>query len=291
MASSKFTSKVPSLASRMSAFMLSLKTQKSSKTRLLVPKNTGDNLPPTPLRLSVYGERLVYRANVVFLASQSTRLAVGRPRRQRRRRRRQMAVAGEVVVEAATTAASTTTRRRREWAAAVGQASAAAATNPDATPGAFANCVYDAEACPDKLLAAEFCEVKRLGALGDGFAKAGDDVAAQAHWEEALQIYAGRQGCGVQRAIKSRLYSRQAAAAVELADWRSACTYASQALSVDETNARARLRRVRALLELGGTDALEQVSADVERIKADGGTLSRDTLDRLRALVVSVEAS
>ena len=56
----------------MSAFMLSLKTQKSSKTRLLVPKNTGDNLPPTPLRLSVYGERLVYRANVVFLASQST---------------------------------------------------------------------------------------------------------------------------------------------------------------------------------------------------------------------------
>lgn len=56
----------------MSAFMLSLKTQKSSKTRLLVPKNTGDNLPPTPIRLSVYGERLVYGANVVFLASQST---------------------------------------------------------------------------------------------------------------------------------------------------------------------------------------------------------------------------
>ena len=198
-----------------------------------------------------------------------------------------VSVAGEATVEAATTAASTTTQRRREWAAAVGQASAAAA----AKPGAFANCVYDAEACPDKLLAAEFGEVKRLGALGDGFTKTGDGVAAQAHWEEALQIYRDRKGCGVQSVIKSRLYSRQAAAAVELSEWRSACAYASQALDADETNARARLRRVRALLELGGTDALEQVSADVERIKADGGTLSRDTLDRLRALVVSVEAS
>lgn len=194
-------------------------------------------------------------------------------------------------VEAATTVASTTTQRRREWASAVGQASAAAAAKPDATPGAFANCVYDDEACPDKLLAAEFSEVKRLGALGDGFTKAGDGVAAQAHWEEALQIYRGREGCGVQRLIKSRLYSRQAAAALELSDWRSACAYASQALDADETNARARLRRVRALLELGGTDALEQVSVDVERIKADGGTLSRDTLDRLRVLVIAAEAS
>ena len=200
-----------------------------------------------------------------------------------------MSVAAEAAVEAATTAASTTTQARREWAAAVGQASAAA--KPGATPGAFANCVYDAEACPDKLLAAEFGEVKRLGALGDGFTKAGDGVAAQAHWEEALQIYRDRKGCGVQSVIKSRLYSRQAAAAVELSEWRSACAYASQALDADQTNARARLRRVRALLELGGTDALEQVSADVERIKADGGTLSSDTLDRLRVLVIAAAAS
>ena len=202
-----------------------------------------------------------------------------------------MSLAGEAAVEAAATAASTATQRRRKWAAAVGQASAAAATNPDATPGAFANCVYDEAACPDKLLAAEFCEVKRLGALGDGFTKAGDGVAAQAHWEEALQIYRDRKGCGVQSVIKSRLYSRQAAAAVELSEWRSACAYASQALDADQTNARARLRRVRALLELGGTDALEQVSADVERIKADGGTLSSDTLDRLRVLVIAAAAS
>ena len=67
MASSKFTSKVPSLASRMSAFMLSLKTQKSSKTRLLVPKNTGDNLPPTPCGYRLYGERLVYPRMLCFL--------------------------------------------------------------------------------------------------------------------------------------------------------------------------------------------------------------------------------
>jgi len=202
-----------------------------------------------------------------------------------------MSLAGEAAVEAAATAASTATQRRRKWAAAVGQASAADATKPDATPGAFANCIYDAEACPDKLLAAEFGEVKRLGALGDGFTKAGDGVAAQAHWEEALQIYRDRKGCGVQSVIKSRLYSRQAAAAVELSEWRSACAYASQALDADQTNARARLRRVRALLELGGTDALEQVSADVERIKADGGTLSSDTLDRLRVLVIAAAAS
>ena len=200
-----------------------------------------------------------------------------------------MAVAREA--EAAT--AASTTIRRREWAAAVSQAAAAeaVATKLDATPGAFAHCVYDTETCPDKLLASEFGEVKRLGALGDGCAKAGGGVGARPHWEAALQIYAGRQGCGVQRAVKSRLYSRQAAAAVELAEWRRACTYASQALGVDETNTKARLRRVRALLELGGADALEQVSEDVERIKADGGTLSRDTLERLRALVVGAEVA
>ena len=163
-----------------------------------------------------------------------------------------------------------------------------APTKLDATPGSC-NCIHNAEACPDKLLASEFGEVKRLGALGDGSSKSGDGAAARAHWEEALQVYAGRQGCGAQRAIQSRLYSRQAAAALEMAEWQSARAYASQALGADETNTRARLRRVRALLELDGDDVLDQVSEDVVRIKIDGETLGCDTVCRLRALIAAAE--
>ena len=199
-----------------------------------------------------------------------------------------MAMSRETAVEAATTATGTA---RSQWSAAVRSAAVAevAATEPDATPGSFASCVYDAEACPDKLLASEFSEVKRLGALGDGSSKSGDGAAARAHWEEALQVYAGRQGCGAQRAIQSRLYSRQAAAALEMAEWQSARAYASQALGADETNTRARLRRVRALLELDGDDVLDQVSEDVVRIKIDGETLGCDTVCRLRALIAAAE--
>ena len=51
--------------------------------------------------------------------------------------------------------------------------------------------------------------------------------------------------------------------------------------------AKARLRRVRALLELGQADQLDRVSEDIMRIKKEGGALSKDTIDRFAALVVS----
>lgn len=151
--------------------------------------------------------------------------------------------------------------------------------------GAFADCL---DACPDKLSGSEFEEVRRCAALGDQAYKAsGDCTAAQGHWDEAMRIYAARKGCGVQRRAKSKIHSKQAAIALETEDWAGARAFASQALDADDSNAKARLRRVRALLELGQTDALELVSEDIERIKADGGTLSKDTSDRLRVLVLA----
>tara|TARA_B110001452_G_scaffold213623_1_gene184393 strand:- start:383 stop:661 length:279 start_codon:yes stop_codon:yes gene_type:complete len=91
----------------------------------------------------------------------------------------------------------------------------------------------------------------------------------------------------MQRSAKSKIHSKQAAIALETEDWADARAFASQALDADDGNTRARLRRVRALLELGQADALEMVSKDIERIKADGGTLSKDTVDRFRALVLA----
>ena len=66
-----------------------------------------------------------------------------------------------------------------------------------------------------------------------------------------------------------------------------ASAFASQALDADDTNTKARLRRVRALLELGQADQLDRVSEDIMRIKKEGGALSKDTIDRFAALVVS----
>ena len=160
--------------------------------------------------------------------------------------------------------------------------------DPGTAPGAFATCSYDDDDdCPDKLSPAEFGEVKRLGALGDGAYKACEFASARRHWDEALRVFADRAGCGVQVLIKSRLYSRQAGIALDVSQWASARTFASQALEVDEANTKARLRRVRALLELGGSEELSLASADIARIKADGGTLSKDTIDRFRELVLS----
>ena len=162
-----------------------------------------------------------------------------------------------------------------------------AGSEVSALPGSFADCL-DTEACPDKLSGSEFQEVRKLAVSGDEAYKAsGDCAAAQRHWADAMRIYAARKGCGVQRRAKSKIHSKQAALALETEDWSGARSFASQALDADDGNTKARLRRVRALLELGQADALETVSKDIERIKADGGTLSKDTVDRFRALLLA----
>ena len=108
---------------------------------------------------------------------------------------------------------------------------------------------------------------------GNGRFKAGELVPAITEWDAFLAIYGSRAGNSEQRLEKAKVFSNKAEAFLKLgrhAEARDAC---SAALELDAVNYKARFRRARSCLALGGWEDLVMASEDVKQIQADGYTI------------------
>lgn len=132
------------------------------------------------------------------------------------------------------------------------------------------------------LSADEFESVMRLKNAGNAHFVAGELTAALGRWSDAVQLYDGRAGESVQRAEKSKLHSNKAEAFLKLERYADARADADRALESDAANGKARFRRARALLALGGPAELALAMEDIKAIKAAGGTVGEAEAALLR---------
>ena len=108
---------------------------------------------------------------------------------------------------------------------------------------------------------------------GNKLFKAGELAGALREWDACLSAYGGLPGSAEQRLEKAKVCSNKAEAYLKLERHAEAREASGLALELDERNQKARFRRARACLRLGGWDDLLMASEDVKRIQADGGTI------------------
>ena len=134
----------------------------------------------------------------------------------------------------------------------------------------------------DPLCQRLYAEVVRVKTMGNGHFSKGELEKALSCWNAALNLYDGKPGDDAQRREKSKICSNCAQAHLSLDKYSAARSAADHALEYDDANAKARFRRARALLALGGLEELTQAADDIKRIKADGGTLGEAEAALLR---------
>jgi hypothetical protein len=132
------------------------------------------------------------------------------------------------------------------------------------------------------LEASVFAEVLQFKGLGNKFYSVGNHEQALDQYNKALKLYDGQQGSDEQRKQKATICSNSAEAFLKLERFPEARAFADNALKYDDTNHKARFRRARALLALGGFEDLQQAAEDMKRIQTDGGRLGKAEAALLR---------
>jgi hypothetical protein len=127
-----------------------------------------------------------------------------------------------------------------------------------------------------------FADVLRRKWLGNEHFKDGDLDSALSHWDEAIKLFGPAAGDATQAAVQATLHANRAEVFLRLERHAEAKTACDRALQLDDTNFKARFRRARACLALGGFEELAQAADDVKRIQADGGTLQKAEATLLR---------
>ena len=130
-----------------------------------------------------------------------------------------------------------------------------------------------APAADKSLSSDEFVEVLRRKDIGNAHFKQSEYLPAIEAWDACLAVFSGRPGDALQKAEKAKVCANKAEAYLKLERYKEAREACSDALDLDESNFKARFRRARACLLLGGFDDLIMASEDVKRIQADGGKL------------------
>ena len=121
-------------------------------------------------------------------------------------------------------------------------------------------------------------KVACLKAEGNDHFKAGRFAAARDAYAKAADVYDGRKGGdATQRAERVRVCSNLAEASLKVGEWLEALKWAEHALVLEPGNAKARLRRARALAEVGGLMELDTAILEVQQAG------ERDSSGRLRA--------
>lgn len=121
------------------------------------------------------------------------------------------------------------------------------------------------------LSASEFESVLRLKTTGNAAFKQGSFAEANSSYAAALGIYGSREGSGSeQRNERVNLSSNMAECLIRQEMFEQAIEAASKALSYDGANVKARLRRVKALAALDGSDNLKQAWDDLKVLHSAG---------------------
>ena len=139
---------------------------------------------------------------------------------------------------------------------------------------------------PDKLTPEENAMVAERKDEGNEHFRRGRVRDALLAYNKALEVFADRSGDQQQRREKSRLLANRAACLLKLEQWEVASKSAAMALRYDPANAKARFRRARALVELGGEQRFAEAIADLEQLRLEDGThgkAERTLLNRLHA--------
>lgn len=128
---------------------------------------------------------------------------------------------------------------------------------------------------PAKLNDSEMDEAAAAKAAGNAHFQAGRWDIANDEYSRGLRVFGESDGLDAQRSMKATLCSNKAEALLKLARWTDALTWASKALELDQTDCKARFRRARALVELGGAAELDEASAELQRLKLAKPATSR----------------
>lgn len=135
---------------------------------------------------------------------------------------------------------------------------------------------------PAALDAESFADVLRRKWLGNELFKEGDLDGAVAHWDKALKLYGAKPGDGTQAGVQATLNSNKAEVFLKRQRYADAKLCCDRALELDDANFKARFRRARACIAIGGFEELSLAADDVKRIQADGGTLGEAEAALLR---------
>ena len=136
----------------------------------------------------------------------------------------------------------------------------------------------------DALTAAEMAMVLEAKEEGNSHFRSGNVETAVQAYNRALEVFADRTGDSSQRIEKSKLLANRAECLLRLQHWEAAAKSAALATSLDGSNAKARFRHARALVELGGEDHLRDAATAIEQLKASDGSLGRAERDLLRVI-------
>ena len=121
------------------------------------------------------------------------------------------------------------------------------------------------------LSASEFDSVVALKATGNDAFKQGNFAGATASYAAALAVYGSRAGSEPdQRKERVNLSSNTAECLIRQKMFPQAVDAASEALSNDSTNAKARIRRVKALAAIGGAERLNDAWGDLKILHSAG---------------------
>ena len=140
----------------------------------------------------------------------------------------------------------------------------------------------------EELTAVEFEKVTQFKVTANAHFQANLFGSARTSWMLALDVFDGRPGNKEQRAERCKIANNLAEVNLKMCEWKDALRWADVALSIEESNAKARFRKARALAEIGGPDDIETALAELRELasKAGGklGTAERQLMARLQAV-------
>ena len=138
----------------------------------------------------------------------------------------------------------------------------------------------------------EEMKIEKLKAEGNTHFKAGRFALARKKYAKAHEVYDGRKGGdAAQRADKVKVLGNLAEACLKLQEWTAALKWANGALELEPSNTKAKLRRARALAEVGGLTELDGAIAELHELaRANGGGLGSEQRQLLSRLMASRKA-
>lgn len=118
-----------------------------------------------------------------------------------------------------------------------------------------------------------FAEIVQQKQLGNKLFSAGRYHQALDRWNAALDAYEGQTGDEAQAKEQVKLHSNKAEVYIKLERFEEARDACDTALSIDAADYKARFRRARACLAIGGPTELTQAMEDIKVIQANGGKI------------------
>ena len=137
----------------------------------------------------------------------------------------------------------------------------------------------------EELTAVEFEKVTQLKVTANAQFQANLFGSARTSWTLALDVFDGRPGNKEQRAERCKIANNLAEVNLKMCEWKDALRWADVALSIEESNAKARFRKARALAEIGDIEtALAELREMASKAGGKLGTAERQLMARLQAV-------